>query len=179
MSAASRSYTSPPPIVITARQASAAAQRNATSHATVEVAVPGQHPIQVALERTRVGFGGERLWLRCPACSRRCQRLHLLAEELRCVRCAGITPPGRRRHRDRQWEAWGRAAHRLVQVRAQLHRRYLRLARRGELERLAAKLERAVCAGLLEVDRRGPHLTGYPCSPLGIPRDPDAFNSSG
>lgn len=74
--------------------------------------------------------------------------LYRTSESVECRRCVGIAYPSRRFHGSRSWKTWGQAAHQLAGVRRLLSRRYLRLARRGQLERLAAELEKEVCRGL-------------------------------
>ena len=103
----------------------------------------------VRIVRTPVGFGGHRAWMLCPGCDRRIGRLFVpVTGEPACRACARFPYEQRRLHRDRYWESWGRLAARLARVRRELARRYLRLARRGQLEREAAELEAALCAAL-------------------------------
>lgn len=131
----------------------------------VHVLSPNGPPHRISLDRTPAGFCGTRLWMKCPACDRRVAILYLSVARLVCGRCASVHYPGRRLHRDRAWEHWGRAAHRLAKVRAVLARRYLRLARRGQLERLALQLEQQVCAGLLAIEPGLPTLGGMSAGP--------------
>jgi hypothetical protein len=139
--------------------------------ASVILVDPELGQTEVPVVATRAGFGGHRLWFVCPGCRGRVGRLFLYAPGPRCRRCTRIPYPTRQHHRKGWWEAWGRAAHRLARVRLELARPYLRLARRGRLERLEARLEREVCRGLttefcFELEWRRSAALGVP---VGIP----------
>lgn len=104
--------------------------------------------VRVATLQTPAGFGGIRIWLVCPHCGRRAERLWSGPGTIACRECAGVPYPSRKFHRTRYWQTWGRVAQLLIRVRAVLARPRLRLAHRGRLERLEKELEAALCAGL-------------------------------
>lgn len=115
---------------------------------SVTIAGPGDREIVVRTSETRAGFRGWRGWFSCPLCVRRTPALHVLSDGLACRRCAAIPYESRQGCGAAWWRRWGRAVHRLARVRAELARRYLRLSRRGQLERLEARLVDEVCRGL-------------------------------
>lgn len=112
------------------------------------VRLPSGEEARIAVTTTPVGFGGRRAWMMCGVCGRRVGYLFVIDPAPSCRTCAGVSYPSQRHSRKRSWLSWGRAAHRLARVRAELCKRYLRLARRGVLERLARALEEEVCRGL-------------------------------
>lgn len=104
--------------------------------------------IPVHTAETAAGYGGRRPWFVCPMCERRIGTLIVFSDSAACRRCARLPHESRRSRGSPWWRLWGRAVWKLAGVRAELSRRYLRLARRGELERLEKQLVDEVCRGL-------------------------------
>jgi hypothetical protein len=115
---------------------------------TVQVVGAGGGDIVVTTSETRAGYGGRRPWFLCPLCTRRVGMLLVLATGVACRRCTRYPYESRRSRGSPWWKLWGSSVWKLARVRAELARRYLRLARRGELERLEARLVEQVCRGL-------------------------------
>lgn len=139
--------------------------------------------IPVRTAETAAGYGGRRPWFICPACERRIGTLIVFADDARCRQCARLPYESRRSRGSPWWRLWGQAVWKLARVRAELSRRYLRLARRGELERLAKQLVEEVCSGLsadrsaeLRWEKTGStwHWFGVPPYGLGYDWDDEA-----
>jgi hypothetical protein len=104
---------------------------------------------------TGTQFGGLRMWLVCPGrgCGRRVAGLYIVAQGPRCRVCAKVRSAlykNSKYHGRAWWTVWGRAAHHLAKVRQHLARPYLRLSRRGLLERQEAALVARVLRGVQE-----------------------------
>lgn len=113
----------------------------------------------IGLTTTTTGFGGQRPWFVCP-CGTRCRYIYVDVPRPACGRCSGIRYPTSDHRGVLWWERWGKFAYRLARVRRYLERRYLRLARRGELERLEDGFAGELQRGLV-VDIGAGRVTGY------------------
>lgn len=148
--------------------------------ATVTIAGPGDAATTVRTATTSAGFGGRRPWFICPCCQKRTSVLHVASPGPACRSCATLPYESRRGCGAPWWRLWGRAVHQLARVRAELARRYLRLARRGELERLEARLADEVCHGLaadqtaaLEWETKAGYGAWFGVPPFGLGYDWD------
>jgi hypothetical protein len=65
---------------------------------------PPEHSARIPFLTTPTRFGRPRLWLQCPACSRRCRALYFEAGRLCCRLCAGIRYKSQNMRPRNRWE---------------------------------------------------------------------------
>ena len=72
--------------------------------ASVETRLPGQatQRSSIELDRTRLNFGGHRVWWRCPCCNARVGVLYWAGWRWQCRKCAGLVHKSTRQSDDSQ-----------------------------------------------------------------------------
>jgi hypothetical protein len=70
--------------------------------ASVETRFPGQatHRSSVELDRTRLNYGGHRVWWRCPCCHARVRVMFWQGRRWQCRKCAGLVHESTRQTED-------------------------------------------------------------------------------